>query len=164
MAVSDSGLNSKPTAFRRRLRDQPEPLLILLAFVFHFAWEMLQDPLYAGLSERPHGEVRSLCLMASLGDVVIAMIAFYAAALAAGSRFWFLNVKLAPFAAWISIGLLITVGLELIATRTTGRWNYSPLMPVIPLLRVGLAPLGQWLVIPTILVVLMNAHFRSERN
>ena len=163
MAVSNGGQNSKLAAFRRLLRDQPEPLLILLAFVFHFTWEMLQDPLYAGLSERPHGDVRSLCLMASLGDIVIVLIAFYAAALAAGSRFWFINVKLAPFAAWISIGLLITVGLELIATRT-GRWNYSPLMPVIPLIRVGVAPLGQWLVIPTILVVLMSAHFSSEHK
>ena len=48
---------------------RPELLLIPLAFVFHFAWEMAQDPLYAGLSERPHGEVRDLCLMAALGDV-----------------------------------------------------------------------------------------------
>ena len=144
--------------------DQPELVLILLAFVFHFAWEMLQDPLYAGLSERPHGEVRDLCLMAALGDVVITMTAFYAAALLAKSRIWFTGVASVPVAAWFAAGLLITIALELFATRANGRWSYGPLMPIVPVLRIGVAPLAQWLAIPAILVVLMNRHFRGTRN
>ena len=95
------------------MRKQPEPLLVLLAFVFHFAWEMVQDPLYAGLSERPHREVRELCLMATFGDLVITIVAFYAAAVLAGSRFWFLGARRMPMTVWFAVGLLVTIALEL---------------------------------------------------
>lgn len=139
--------------------------LVPSAFVVHFTWEMLQDPLYAGLSERLHGEVRNLCLMAAFGDAVITLIAFYAAAWVAGSRFWFANAGRISVVTWFAAGLLITIGLELYATRTNGRWSYGPLMPIVPGLRVGLAPLLQWIAIPAILWRLMDRNFRgSGRN
>lgn len=149
--------------FRKGLL-QPELLLIPLAFAFHFTWEMLQDPLYAGLAERPHGEVRTLCLMATLGDVVITVVAFYAAALAAGSRIWFLDATYVPNIAWFSAGLLIAIALEMHAINENGRWSYSSLMPVIPVLRIGVAPILQWIALPAILLLLMTRCFRATQK
>jgi len=143
---------------------QPELFLAPLAFVFHFTWEMLQDPLYAGLSERPHGEVRSLCLTATLGDVGITLIAFFAAAGMAGTRFWFTAAPRFPVVVWFATGLLITVALELLATRANGRWNYGPLMPILPVLRIGLAPILQWIAIPASLWLLMDGLFRGRSD
>jgi hypothetical protein len=142
---------------------QPELLLIPLAFVFHFTWEMLQDPLYAGLATQPHGDVRAQCLMATAGDVAITLTAFYLASLIARSRFWFLNAHRTPTIVWFAIGLLLTIALELYATRVIGRWSYGPLMPIVPILRIGLVPLLQWLLIPAALLFLMNRHFRGMR-
>lgn len=166
---SPSGQSTKPADARigdGRLAGvfaQPELLLIALAFVFHFTWEMLQDPLYAGLAVRPHGEIRAQCLMATAGDVAITLTAFYLASLIARSRFWFLSAHRKPTIVWFAVGVLLTIGLELYATRLVGRWSYGPLMPIVPILRIGLAPLLQWLLIPAVLLFLMNRHFRGMR-
>lgn len=138
----------------RRLA-QPELLLIVLAFPFHTTWEFLQDPLYAGLATRAHAEVRNLCLKAAAGDVGITLIAFSAAALIARSRLWFIRPSLAAVAAWFLTGLLITVAFEWRAT-TNGAWLYASSMPIVPLLRVGVAPLAQWIVVPALLLAFIR--------
>lgn len=152
----DRGRTS-PNDVSRRLA-QPAFLLVVLAFAFHTTWEMLQDPLYAGLATRAHAEVRSACLKAASGDVGITLIAFYAAALVAWSRLWFVSPAVVAVAVWFLTGLLITVGLEWRATAE-GVWLYAPSMPVVPILRVGLAPLAQWIVIPAILLVFIRLCF-----
>jgi hypothetical protein len=65
-------------------------------------------------------------------------------------------------------GLFVTVALELYAIHVNGRWSYGPLMPLFPILRIGLAPVEQWLAIPAALLLLMDRFFRGtpdvERN
>lgn len=141
----------------RRLA-QPELLLIVLAFAFHTTWEFLQDPLYAGLAARTHAEVRNICFKAAAGDVGITLLAFSAAALVARSRLWFVRPSFATVTVWFLTGLLITVALEWRATAN-GAWLYAPSMPVVPLLRVGLAPLAQWIVISAILLAFIRLCF-----
>lgn len=139
---------------------QPEAFLAVLAFAFHTTWELLQDPLYAGLATRAHADVRSACLKAAAGDVGITFIAFYAASLTARSRLWVLRENSAATIVWFLIGLAITVVLEWKAVAD-GAWLYTPSMPVVPVLRVGLAPLAQWIVIPAILLVLIRLCMSS---
>lgn len=135
---------------------QPEIYLAVLAFAFHTAWEFLQDPLYAGLSTRPHSEVRAICLRAAGGDLLITFIAFYAAALVAKSRTWIHPTNFAAVVVWFATGILITIALEWRAAAT-GTWSYGPSMPIVPVLHVGLAPIAQWIVIP-ILPMLFLSH------
>lgn len=137
---------------------QPETLLVLLAFAFHTTWEFLQDPLYAGLAASPHAQVRAACLKAAAGDVGITLAAFYAAAFIARSRLWFVDPNIAAVAAWFITGLLITIAIKGRA-NASGAWRYGPSMPIVPILRVGMAPLAQWIVIPAILLVLIDPRF-----
>lgn len=143
------------SAIKRLL--QPELFLLLLTFAFNTTWEFVQDPLYAGLAALPHEQVRIACLKAASGDAAITLLAFYASALIARSRYWFMDQGRLAFLVWFAVGLLITVALERHAT-TTGRWAYVPAMPVIPGLGVGLAPLSQWIVIPAVLLFLLRTH------
>ena len=85
-------------------------------------------------------------------------------ALVAGTRFWFIDATRAPIPAWFITGLLVTIALEFYATRVNGRWNYGPLMPVVPVLRIGVAPLLQWLAIPAMLFFLMDRHFCGKHS
>ena len=137
---------------------QPEAILVVLAFAFHTTWEFLQDPLYAGLAGHLHAEVRIVCLKAAAGDVGITLASFYAAALAARSRLWFIRPTRAVVSAWFVTGLLLTIAFEWRAAGN-GEWIYAPSMPIVPVLRVGLAPLAQWIVIPAILLFLIRPHF-----
>jgi len=48
--------------------------------------------------------------------------------------------------------------LEGLATGSADRWQYAEVMPRLPILGTGLAPLGQWLVLPPIVLWLTRRH------
>ena len=119
------------------------------AFVLHFLWEMLQSPLFEGMSAAPHGFAVKTCLRATLGNVAIALIAFLSAA-RVGGHDWIRRPHASPAAAFLATGLAITVLYELLATRVLHRYEYAATMPTI--LGIGLVPIAQWIVIPLLLV------------
>ncbi len=135
----------------------PEWVLALYLFLLHFVWEMLQTPFFDGMPAMPHWPATLFCLGATLGDVAIGLLSFGAAALTQRDRGWFLSPSLAAASVFIMTGLASTVVLELHATAV-GRWAYSPLMPVLPGLRVGVVPLLQWVVLPPIALFLLRRH------
>ena len=55
----------------------PEVDLLVLSFLGHFAWEILQAPLFSSLSKTEHFVGIAICLKATLGDLVIAIAAFW---------------------------------------------------------------------------------------
>ncbi len=50
--------------------------------------------------------------------------------------------------AFLAIGLIITIVFELLATGPLNRWEYSELMPMIPVTGVGASPVAQWIILP----------------
>lgn len=50
----------------------------------------------------------------------------------------------------LGIGVILALGIELIAVHVLHRWGYAVNMPLVPGLRVGLVPLIQMLVVPPI--------------
>ena len=48
---------------------------------------------------------------------------------------------------FLSIGLVITVIFEILATGPLNRWEYGELMPTIG---VGVAPVAQWVILPVL--------------
>ena len=54
------------------------------------------------------------------------------------------------FAVSLAIGLAYTVYSEWLNVNVRRSWTYSDLMPVVPILGTGLAPLLQWLVVTTL--------------
>lgn len=59
---------------QRRL--SPEIDLLVLSFLGHFTWEILQAPLFASLSNTDHFVGIAICLKATFGDLAIALAAF----------------------------------------------------------------------------------------
>jgi hypothetical protein len=101
------------------------------------------------------------CLSATVGDVGIALVAFWATALVAGSRQWLLRPSAYDLTVFILAGLIATVALEYYHTNISLRWSYSELMPLVPPLGTGLSPLLQWIVVPTLVVWLAFRHLRG---
>lgn len=62
------------------------------------------------------------------------------------------NRKVAMLAA-VTVGVGYTVFSEWLNIVVRQAWAYSDIMPVIPVLNVGLSPLLQWIVIPIIAYV-----------
>jgi hypothetical protein len=140
----------------------PELPLALLSFAFHFVWEFLQVPAFAGLAARPHWEGIKVCTAATLGDVGLALVAFWMTAGVFRSRQWIVYPRLSQIGLFIAVGIALTVGLEFYYVEVTGRWVYSELMPRVPPLGTGLVPLLQWVVIPLLVASLAGRVIRGS--
>ncbi len=49
---------------------------------------------------------------------------------------------------YLAIGLVITIAFELLATGPLDQWEYGELMPTVPIIGVGAAPVAQWVILP----------------
>ena len=131
----------------------PEVNVAIFAYLLNFVWEMFQVPLFAGMRQMPHWEAVRFCARATLGDAEIAVVTFWlVAAFAATGRRWLLRPTRRHVAGFVAAGVTITVVLEIVFTRVWHRWSYSDLMPVVPVLGVGLSPILQWVVLPPVIV------------
>ncbi len=126
----------------------PEVDLLVLSFLGHFAWEILQAPLFASLGQTEHFAGILICLKATLGDLAIALAAFWSAALVGRDRNWIADTGAAALAVFFAVGLLMTVGLEYLHTEVTNRWAYDRVMPTLPIIGTGLSPILQWVFVP----------------
>ena len=132
------------------------------AFLLHFAWEMLQFPLYVGMSAARHDAATWTCLQATLGDVAIALVAYGAASAAARSAQWVLRPRSTSMAVYLCAGLGVTVAVEWVSVHRWGRWSYAGGMPRV--LGVGLAPLVQWVAVPLLTLWLARRHIGVPRD
>lgn len=141
----------------------PEAGIALFALLVNFPWEMLQAPLFAGHAEAPHLVVVLSCLQATVGDAAIMLVAHGLASWFAGDRRWFLAPTAADLARFSTTGIIVTSGIEWLATRGwwVQSWSYSALMPVVPGLGVGLAPLVQWFILPPLVAWLARRHLHG---
>jgi hypothetical protein len=149
--------------FRNVVR-APELSLGGFAFLLNFPWEMIQSPLFEGMDSLPHGEAVKYCTRAAFGDAVIMLIAFWAVAAAGRGRGWLMKPAPVPIAAFMLIGLLITVAIETLATsgRWLEGWTYSVHMPMLPGTDIGLVPMLQWIVLPPLAVLLTRRQLRKR--
>ena len=135
----------------------------LFSFLFHFAWEILHGSLFAGMADARHGAATLICLKATFGDVAIAVTSFTVAAWLGDGIGWYMNPPRRAASAYVATGIIITVLFEWYA-QWVGRWSYSDLMPIIPLLRVGLSPVLQWVLVPMVVIYFLRHHDLSEPN
>jgi hypothetical protein len=150
------------TKIIRQVEMQPWAAVAGFGFLVHFVWEMWQAPMYRTMVEASHVAAVRVCTFATLGDAVIQVLAFGAAAIAAGSRTWLARPSRGPMTVYLIAGLLITAALEWVNVHVLQRWTYADHMPVV--LGIGVAPLLQWLVVPPIVLWLAKRHlgFRTD--
>jgi hypothetical protein len=148
---------------RTGVASSPEFNVAVFALLLNFPWEFLQTPLYARMPTVPHWEAIKVCTRATLGDVVITLVAFAAVALATRDRRWIEHARTAHVTAFALIGVVLTAAIEWLAI--TGKWiagwSYAATMPTIPWLHVGLAPLAQWVVLPPLVAWFTKRQLRG---
>ena len=128
---------------------------LVLATALNLVWEMAQLPLYTIWAEAPW--YRSLLAAAhcTVGDLIIAAAALGLAVALVGSD-WPNANYLKTATCTVVLGVAYTVFSEWLNLEVFGTWAYSALMPRLPRLGTGLAPVLQWLVVPTVSFVLLR--------
>lgn len=113
-----------------------------IVFLLHFFWEMAHAGLYV-----PHflgiADFIFIHLRAAFGDVVLTALVYFFGALFFRDTKWFLERRFSPHAFTTFCSFLVSVFVEKIALLS-GRWEYSPLMPLLPFLHVGVSPVLQF--------------------
>ena len=141
----------------------PEFNVALFAMLLNLPWELWQVPLFDRMPVSPHWEAVRTCSRAAAGDAVIAVLAYWSVALVVRHRGWVVVPTTSRELAFTACGLAVTVAIERLALGGLWMqdWSYSPLMPVVPGLGVGLSPLVQWLVLPPLLIWLVRRQLTS---
>ena len=148
----------------RAVTGMPEWNVAIFALLLNFPWEVLQAPLFAGMAEAPFFEAIKGCSQGTLGDMVIMLIAYEGVSLVARSRAWVLTPSRRHLALFIAIGVSITAVIEGLATRGhwVQNWTYSPNMPVVPGVNIGVTPLLQWVVLPLLVVWFVRRQLQDH--
>lgn len=141
----------------------PEFNVALFAFLLNLPWELWQAPLFDRMAAAPHWEAVKTCSRAAAGDAMIALVAYSAVALVMRHRDWVVVPTASKVLGFTACGLAITIAIEWLALRGLWMqdWSYSPLMPLVPGLGVGLSPLVQWLVLPQLVIWLVRRQLTS---
>lgn len=140
----------------------PELNVIGFAVLLNFPWEFLQAPLFEGMRNAPHWAAVQRCSIATLGDGVIMLVGFWTVAAIWKTRRWVLTPTLRQVGIFTSVGLVITIIVERLATAGLWPmpWAYAATMPVVPLIGAGLFPLLQWIVLPPLALWLVRRQIR----
>ncbi len=137
-------------------RGIPELQLLVLGLPLELLWETAQFPLYTIWHEGTWSEILYGLVHCTLGDLLILLAAYWLIALFNQDRHWSRQAGLANIFLFTILGSTYTVYSEIVNVHIEGNWDYTGLMPIVPLLDIGGTPFLQWLLIPPLLLWLMR--------
>jgi len=120
----------------------------LFSLLGHVVWESAHVPLYTIWIEGSWGEIVFAVVHCTGGDLLIALSSLLLALFLFGKSRWPLEGTRSVLACAIVFGLSYTVFSEWLNIVVREAWEYSDIMPVIPVIDAGLTPVLQWIVVP----------------
>lgn len=133
-------------------------IISIFAFFLNFIWENAQAPFYSGYQS--FMQHLWICTKATFGDVIIILLLYFMFA-AVYSKNWIQKLNPRYILSLMVVGGFISVVLEMWAI-SIGRWSYSPSMPIIPFVKVGLLPVIQMMILPLLIFYLTTRIMTRE--
>jgi hypothetical protein len=141
MGIEPACLAGWPTILRSYL---------VVSIAAHLIWEILQLPLYTLWSKGTFPKIVFAVVHCTIGDVMIAGLSLLVALATVATSRWPAAGVTRVWVASLAMGVSYTIFSEWLNTRVRESWGYSELMPLVPVIGTGLAPLLQWIVVPTL--------------
>lgn len=145
-------------------RHIPEVRLLVLGLPLQVLWETAQLPLYTVWYQKGWGYILYSVVHCTLGDLLILVISYELVALLNRNRQWVDRTILWNGLAFTALGAGYTIYSEVINVYIEKTWAYTDVMPIVPIIGIGLAPLLQWLIIPPILLWLTRLTRQQTRK
>jgi hypothetical protein len=120
---------------------------------------MLQAPFFTGMPANWMAAT-AICALATLGDgVLVTLVATAGAVLYRDGR-WFVPPSASRYAIVVAIGAVLQIVVEWVMVHGLDRWGYDPSQPVLPVVRIGILPVLQPIVLLP-LVFWLTAHWKG---
>ena len=134
-------------------------IMITLSFLLNFAWELLQLPLYKNAAYNI--DHIAFCALASLADVLMVLLLYFGLAFIFKDTFWIQYLKIKR------VLLLVLIGgggavLSEIRHLSLGSWEYDKSMPLLPFVKVGIAPVLQFMILPLLIYFLSYKLLKKQ--
>lgn len=129
--------------------------MFVVAVVLNYPWERAQSSLYVGMD----GSLIAwwLCFLASLGDGMLVLLIYAVGRVALRRPDWSERPGVGGYALMLAAGLAFSIGVEWATVRVLGWWAYTPRMPLVRGLDVGIPPVAQMLVLPPLIFRIVAA-------
>lgn len=148
-------------------RPSPPELLSLgrffsYSFLLRLIWENAQAPFYKGFTDDVPNHLWACLYATATEDMAISLILYCVLALVHRDIWWAAyRTNYRHPATWtlpVLFGVLLGVAFELWVIYVVHRWEYG-LMPIVPIVRVGLTPILQMIVVPSVTLALCMRKF-----
>jgi hypothetical protein len=126
-------------------------IILILALLLNFVWEMLQMPLYTGMKQNMQSII--FCALASVADAIMVLLLYYSFALIYKESFWvrrLISKRIALLMIASGLGAVLAEMIHL----SQGNWAYAESMPLLPVVNVGLIPVLQFIFLPAFICYL----------
>ncbi len=126
-------------------------MITVFAFFLNLIWELLQMPLYDSASFTINHI--TYCALGSVADAIMVLLLYFGFALIFKTPFWIHPLKGQRIVILVFTG---GIGAALSEMRhlSLGNWAYSDLMPLIPIINVGISPVLQFMILPVFIYIL----------
>lgn len=131
--------------------------LTLFSFLFNGMWEWLQSPLYRDISMN-FNDIVKFRLHCTIVDIRILWGGVLLNSLLRRRLKWIFELKLRDYIMVTLFGVAYTFWSEWYNVYKIGAWAYSQSMPVVTGLKIGVAPLVQWFILPSIILKVTKDH------
>jgi len=123
--------------------------VFVVAVLLNYLWELAQAPFYVGMEAYSAGLFWH-CFVASLGDGIMVLLIFGVGWITLREPDWFVRPAVPGYLLTLTAGLVLALVVEWVAVHILNRWEYTPSMPTLPVLHIGLVPIAQMLVLPSL--------------
>ena len=126
-------------------------IILILAVLLNFAWEMVQMPLYKNMERGMQSTI--FCGVASIADGIMVALLYYSFAFFYKETYWMHKRKGKRIFALMIAGGIGAVVAE-VRHVSSESWSYTEAMPLVPVVNVGLSPVLQFMLLPAIIYYL----------
>lgn len=133
-------------------------VMSVMAFLLNFVWELGHLPLYKDATYNI--QHIAFCALASVADAQMVLLIYLCLALINKKPFWVQHIGLKQVFILMIIGGIGAIIGE-IAHTSSGNWAYADSMPMLPVLNVGLSPVLQFFLLPTLIYYLSFFLFKK---
>ena len=126
-------------------------MMTVLGFILNFAWELLQMPLYDNTSFKISHV--GFCALGSVADAIMVVLIYFSLAIVFKTLFWMRPLKWQRIIVAVLIGGVGSVLSEI-----------RDLMQLLPIIKVGLSPVLQFMILPVLIYILSLKLSLLENN